>query len=88
MPGMMSQLHFTPIQTPLIDIKGTVFLAQVIKRFAIGTPYRRTVFSFEIGQPGIGAFSVIQAAHPYITGNGRSVVLTPIVFISFLVVIQ
>ena len=89
MLGVAGQLYLTrPVHVAPVHIKRPVFLAQVIKRLAVGASHRRAVFPGKVRQLRIGPLAVRHPAHPDVAGDRRSVVLAPRVLISLLIVIQ
>ena len=71
----------------LIYVESSVFFTQIIKRLSIGRPNRFAVFTAKCSQLPVSGF-FIRRIHPYVTCDGRYLMLTPIIFIAFLILIK
>ena len=67
-----------------IDVERPVHLAEIIERLAVSRPDGVAVFAGKVGD----FLVVVSLLHPYIAGYRRGVVLSPRVFIAFVVVVK
>ena len=79
-------LVLSAIQTTIPHVECTVLLAQVVITLAIGSPYRCTVLTHEVGQ--LCELLLVLRHQPDVAADGRLVVLTIHILAALDVVIQ
>ena len=80
-------LFWTSVMCPMVNIERTVFFRQIIERLSVWCPYGIAVFACKIGYFIVNILVVVGET-PDITGDRRLMVLSPLVFVSFIVGIQ
>ena len=83
--GVACQLHLSlAVYRPAIDVRGAVFLAQIIIGIAVAAPHGVAVLALIVGQTGVLAV----AQQPDVAADGRLVVLAKHILSAFDVVIE